>query len=127
MRTALFGDDLGKRHLALHQLLYQLIVLHPAGHVNLLILRVLGRGRDPLVTDLHLGELAFVHHLDKGIIRQVRDLGLEHGREHRRVQEHQHYQSQYVVIIKRPPAVIVVVIHKLIHLAKECYQKKPAV
>ena len=115
-RSAFLGDDLRKGHLAFHQLFHQLIVVYPTGDINLFILRVFGRGCDPLVADLHLAELALVHHLDKGIVGQIGHLGLEHGREHPGVQSHEHHHGQDVVIVKRPSAIVIVVviIHKSI-------------
>ena len=97
--TAFPGNNLGKLHLAFSQLLYQLVIFHPAGDVNLFVIRVLSRSRDPLFADLNLAKPAFVHHLDKGIIGQLGNLRLEQGREHVGVQQHQYHQRQDVVVI----------------------------
>ena len=120
------GNDLREGDLALFEARQELRVFGTARDVDLFVVRVGGGGGQPFVADFDLGELALIHHLQECAVGDVFHLGLEHGREHVGVQQHDDDEGQNIVKNQRPPAVVAAVpVVLIIHPLPPCIRTRP--
>ena len=110
-------DNLGEGDFVLFQARQKLRVLGAARDVDLFVVGIARRGRQALVTDFHLGEFAFVHHLQERAVRDVVDLGFPQGREHVLVQQHDDEKGQDIIKVQRPASIAVVAVFLVVHVA----------